>query len=214
MTKKPRRPRNPLALVVLAQLLERPMHPYEMAAQMRHRGHHEVIRLNYGALYSVVESLEGAELIAPVETQRDGRRPERTLYALTEAGRELFASWLREILGEPAQEFPIFAAGLAFISGCPPQEGVRLLRERAATLERAIGEAEATLDVWRPTVPRLFLIESEYAQTMRRAELEWVRRLADEIEGGTLEGVAEWRRLHGPGGAAPLAPKRGGREEP
>jgi len=33
----------------------------------------------------------------------------------------------------------------------------------------------------------LFSIEAEYAQAVRRAELEWVRRIVDEIRSGNLE---------------------------
>ena len=43
-------------------------------------------------------------------------------------------------------------------------------------------------------VPRIFLIEAEYALAMRRAELGWVRGILSEIESGTLPGIAEWRR--------------------
>jgi DNA-binding PadR family transcriptional regulator len=194
------RPRNPLALVVLAQLLERPMHPYEIAAQMRQRGHHEVIRLNYGALYGVVESLEEAGLVAAGETTREGRRPERTVYALTPAGRAMLSEWLRDVLRRPAVEYPIFAAGLALMGALPPGEVLLLLDERAQALERSVGEQEASLDVWRGSVPRLFLVESEYAVHMRRAELEWVRRLVREIRSGKLDGVDAWKGLHAPGG--------------
>jgi DNA-binding PadR family transcriptional regulator len=78
---------NPLALAVLSCLAERPMHPYEMSTTMRERGKHESIKLNYGSLYSVVESLQKHGLIAPRETVKDGRRPERTVYEITSAGR-------------------------------------------------------------------------------------------------------------------------------
>ena len=78
---------NPLALAVLALLYERPMHPYEMVTTMRERGKHESVKLRYSSLYSVVEALERADLIVPRETERAGRRPERTVYAITEAGR-------------------------------------------------------------------------------------------------------------------------------
>ena len=78
---------NPLALAVLACLHERPMHPYEMASTMRERGKEQSIKLNYGSLYTVVDSLARSGLIEAMEATREGRRPERTVYRLTEAGR-------------------------------------------------------------------------------------------------------------------------------
>ena len=67
-----------LALAVLTCLHERPMHPYEISQTLRHRAKHESIRLNYGSLYGVVESLEKKGLISELETVREGRRPPRT----------------------------------------------------------------------------------------------------------------------------------------
>src|SRR6476469_2609586 len=104
-----RHPSNLLALAVLALLAERPTHPYEMDFLMRTRGLEQSIKLNRGSLYTVVETLQRDGLIVPQETQREGRRPERTIYALTEAGRANFAGWHRALLSTPAAEYTQFA---------------------------------------------------------------------------------------------------------
>ncbi|HYR64383.1 MAG TPA: PadR family transcriptional regulator, partial [Actinomycetota bacterium] len=85
---------NPLALAVLSCLYERPMHPYEVAQTLRHRAKHESIRLNYGSLYNVVEALEKRGYVRVAETVREGRRPERTVYEITETGSREFVDWL------------------------------------------------------------------------------------------------------------------------
>src|SRR5690348_16815496 len=95
---------NPLALAVMACLAERPMHPYEMATTLRDRAKDESIKLNYGSLYNVVESLQRHGLIEPRETVKDGRRPERTIYGLTEAGSHEFVDWLTELVSTPVKE--------------------------------------------------------------------------------------------------------------
>src|SRR5437868_3078621 len=97
---------NPLALAVLALLAEGPTHPYEMDFVMRARGLTESFRLTRSSLYTVVEALHRDGLIVPQETQREGRRPERTVYALTEAGRAKLDGWLRALLRKPAKEYP------------------------------------------------------------------------------------------------------------
>ena len=93
----PRNRSNPLALAVLLCLYERPMHPYEVATTLRQRNKHESVRLNYGSLYAVVESLERRGLITPRETARAGRLPERTVYELTDAGRIEMHDWLTDL---------------------------------------------------------------------------------------------------------------------
>ena len=181
---------NPLALAVMALLYERPMHPYEMVSLMRERGKHESVRLRYGSLYSVVRALERDGLILPLETTREGRRPERTVYGLTGAGREAFLAWLRELLGEPVKEYTQFAAGLSFMAALLPDEAVALLGERERRLEEETGEMRSRLDTaMEQGLPRLFLVEGEHELVLREAELSWVRELVREIEGGTLEAI-------------------------
>ena len=52
---------------------ERPMHPYEISTTLRTRGKESSIKLNFGSLYSVVESLAKHGLIEAQGTVRDGQ---------------------------------------------------------------------------------------------------------------------------------------------
>ena len=188
---------NPLALAVMALLYERPMHPYEMVSLMRERGKHESVRLRYSSLYSVVEALGREALISPRETLREGRRPERTIYELTEAGRAEFFEWLRELIGEPMKEFTQFAAGLTFLPALHPDEAVSLLEARIRLLDKEVEEMRSRLDSAKEQgLARLFLIESEHELVLREAELEWVRGLVRGIETGTLGGMSIWEGIH------------------
>jgi DNA-binding PadR family transcriptional regulator len=192
-----RRVSNPLALAVMALLYERPMHPYEMVSTMRERGKHESVRLRYSSLYSVVGALEREGLISPLETVREGRRPERTVYELTEEGRVEFLGWLRELLREPVKEYTQFAAGLTFLAALPPAEALALLQEREQRLEKETGEMRSRLEgAIGQGLPRLFLVEGEHEVVLREAELGWVRELVGEIEGGTFEGLERWEAFH------------------
>ncbi len=192
---------NPLALAVMALLYERPMHPYEMVSTMRERGKHESVRLRYSSLYSVVEALGREGLISPLETRREGRRPERTVYELTEAGRTEFLTWLRELLREPVKEYTQFAAGLSFLPALPPDEVAALLEERVRLLEEEVGGMRSRIEAAEQGLPRLFLVEAEHELVLREAELEWVRELVRAIRDGTLGGMAEWKSFHPESGA-------------
>src|SRR5262245_53576221 len=191
MTK--RKVSNPLALAALACLFERPMHPYEMATTMRERGKDQSIKLNYGSLYTVVEALQQNGLIVAQETEREGRRPERTVYRLTDAGRLELIDWVSELLSVPAKEFTRFEAGLSLAGVLPPEDVTALLRQRCNALEIAISQDRSALQFLRQRgLARIFVIETEYQLAMREAELAWTRSLVEEIASGTLEGVAEW----------------------
>jgi DNA-binding PadR family transcriptional regulator len=193
---------NPLALAVLASLHERPMHPYEMASTMRERGKEQSIKLNYGSLYTVVDSLAKNGLIEAMEATREGRRPERTVYRLTEAGRARLDSWMSELLAEPVKEYPQFEAALSLLPVLHPDTVLGLLRTRIRLLQKEIAQARTMIDTAHSArLPRLLLIEGEYHVAMREAELSWVQRLADELEAGTLEGQDGWRHVYETGEA-------------
>jgi DNA-binding PadR family transcriptional regulator len=181
-------PRTPLALAVMTLLMERPMHPYEMKLKMKERGHDQVIRLKGGSIYDTVERLEEGGFITSQAPSREGRRPERTVYAITEDGREEITAWMREMLAQPVNDYPQFAAALAFLAVLDKDEVVRLLRARTALLESQIARNENGLENLQKTlaIPRLFLVEAEYGVVMNRAELEWVRSLIRDIEESRL----------------------------
>ena len=187
MKSKRELPRTPLALAVMNLLVEHPMHPYEMKSKMKERGHDQVIRLKGGSIYDTVERLESGGFIQAQETSREGRRPERTVYAITETGREEIMAWLRELLAQPVNDYPQFAAALAFFAALDQVEVVRLLKVRIALLEgQAAAEEKQLKNFMELGLPRLFLVEGEYALAMKRAEVDWVRKLIVDIERGGL----------------------------
>lgn len=184
---------NPLALAVLACLFEHPMHPYEIATTLRERGKDQSIKLNYGSLYTVVEALLQHGLIAAQETEREGRRPERTVYRLTDIGRMELIDWISELLSTPFKEFTRFEAGLSLAGVLPPEDVASLLTQRCGRLEMEIAQMRSMLQlVQQRGLKRVFLVESEYVLAMREAELAWTRAIVDEIRSGTLEGIGEW----------------------
>ena len=197
MADRPRSISNPLALAVLACLHERPMHPYEMATTMRERGKEHSIKLNYGSLYTIVDSLAKHGLIEALAARREGRRPERTVYRLTDSGRVKLDAWMSQLIAEPVKEYPQFEAALSLLPVLHPGKVTALLRHRAKILEKEITEVRILLDYAASAgLPRLLLIESEYHLALRETELSWVQQLAGELEAGTLDGQDGWRHVY------------------
>jgi DNA-binding PadR family transcriptional regulator len=192
---------NPLALAVLCLLTEKPMHPYEISSTLRERAKEESIKINYGSLYSVVESLARHGLIEVYETVREGRRPERTVYAITEAGRIEFVDWESQLLSIPVKEFTQFEAALALMPALSPDEVLRLLETRRLRLSTEVVSLDAVLaEMAKEGMPELWTVEADYLQAQRRAELAFVERLIERIKNGTLGGIEVWRHAHDGGG--------------
>jgi DNA-binding PadR family transcriptional regulator len=188
---------NPLALAVLALLAEKPMHPYEMSSTLRERAKEQSIKLNYGSLYSVVDSLVRHKLIDVQETVREGRRPERTVYGITDLGRIEMVDWLSELLALPVKEYLQFEAALSLMPVLAPEEVVRLLEVRRTRLEAELAANDGILAKMNEHgMPYLWTIEVDYMQKLRRAELEFVQDTIDRLTKAESSEIRIWRRAH------------------
>jgi DNA-binding PadR family transcriptional regulator len=194
---------NLLALAVLSTLVHRPMHPYEIATTIRGWGKDQDFDVKWGSFYTVIRNMDKHGLIEAVESTREGRRPERTVYRITDAGRAELTDWARELISTPLPEKPRFRAGLSVLAVLHPDEVAELLRQRLHTMEDTIATAGAALADYLKTVPRLFLIEAEYDLAMQKAEAAWIRELLTEFEAGTYPGLADWRKIHETGEIPP-----------
>src|SRR5579871_4986695 len=99
--------RSPLALTVLWLLYEQPLHVYAMQKQIEAFGKDRVVNVRSRAsLYQAIERLRRLGLVEVSETVRTGGRPDRVVYAISEAGRKAAREWLREMLRATGEEFP------------------------------------------------------------------------------------------------------------
>ncbi|MFD4357675.1 PadR family transcriptional regulator [Nocardia sp. NPDC058518] len=204
-----RKVNNLLALAVLSVIVQRPMHRYEIAATLRAHGKDRDMDIKWGSLYTVVQNMEKAGFLEVIGSERDGARPERVIYRITDAGRAEMADWTRELLAAPEPEHHRFTAGLSILAVLPPDEVVVLLGTRIAALEQTIATTRAELA--ELTLPRLFLVESEFGLAMLEAEANWARSLRDELAAGTFEGLELWRQWHVDGMPAEQIPELGER---
>ncbi|MDT0487062.1 MULTISPECIES: PadR family transcriptional regulator [Streptomyces] len=191
-----RKLRNPLALAVLATLWQKPMHPYEIAQTLRRQGKDASTKINYGSLYTVVQSLEKHAFVEVTDVERQGNRPERTVYGITAAGRQEMTEWMSDLVALPAKEYPIFETALSLLGVLHPDEVVPLLEQRLDALEVQIASGRGALEKLYETLPRLFLVENEYQLHMVEAEAAWVRGFLDELRTGALPGIEEWKAFH------------------
>jgi DNA-binding PadR family transcriptional regulator len=171
-------------MVLLALLVEAPMHPYRMQQMIKERGQDQLVNVaQRNSVYQTLDRLVREGLARPGGTSREAGRPERTVYEVTEEGAATLRRWLLAMLPEPAREFPEFPVALAFLPMLTPAETRELLQRRAETLTERVAAIEAQAP---PGLPRLFLIEDEYRAAMLRAEIAWLHTLVTELDNGTL----------------------------
>jgi DNA-binding PadR family transcriptional regulator len=181
-------------VTILALLIEEPMHPYQMQVRLKLRGKDQVVNVKQrGNLYKTIDRLRDAGLVQVQTTERDQSRPERTVYEITDAGRETAAAWLREMLAVPERDYPTFPLAMSLLPMLTPDDAIVQLRLRRVRLEESIATERAGLkSAQQMGLPRLFLIESEYVIAAAVTERKWVNEVIDDLERGDLTWNAEW----------------------
>ncbi|WP_307713639.1 PadR family transcriptional regulator [Streptomyces sp. V4I23] len=176
-------PASPLALLVLGLLLERPMTPRELARTAAER-----------AADSPVESLPtpvDEEFAAVAGALREAGLTDAAAhsdglsYGLTDRGRAEFARHVVALLDTPDRQPPAFVTAVGYLGALDRDRATAALRERVGRLRERAGRIEQALAAGGG-IPRLFLIENEYALRMCRAELGWIEEVLAEIGAGAL----------------------------
>jgi DNA-binding PadR family transcriptional regulator len=192
-----RRVANLLGLAVLAYLVEGPKHPYEVGRLLRAHDDARSIKFNPGSLYTVFGQLAKVGFIAELETVREGQRPERTVYALTDGGRTELYEWMRELVQAPKHEYPSFVAALSLITALPPAEVATLLARRAEALAEARDEIRARIDdALAGGLNPVFLVEEDYRLALLDAESAFVARFIEQINQPEAEFGQIWPTFH------------------
>lgn len=184
-----------LGLLVLWQLFEGPMHVYRMQKMFEVQGKDRVVNVRSRAsLYQMIERLERHGLVEVYETRRAEGYPDRVVYAITDAGREVARQWLREMLHTTEGRYPEFIAALSIVFGLPPEDARAELELRVEKLQAALEISEQGLAAAETGLPRLFVLEEEYRKTLLEAELSWLRAVIDDLREGRLTWSEEWLR--------------------
>lgn len=185
---------TPLGLMVLALLREGDMHPYEMIRLMRMRHDDRLVTLTNGTIYHTVARLQKAGLVVEVGVDRDGNRPERTTYSVTDAGVGVALEWVRRELvaiDRPAQ-FRIALAESHNLEADEVRERLGIRHDALAEYERALSEG---YDKGRAKgVALQYLVEVERDLALVRADLIWSASLIERLGSDDLP----WGGTHAP----------------
>lgn len=179
--------RSGLALAVLALAAEEPMHPYRMQQLLRERGKDQVVNVGQRSqLYKTIDRLVRDGLLVARATEREATRPERTVYAATDAGRELAVTWTLDMLTAPRHEFAEFTAALSYLPLLDPEVAADALALRLSDRRGELERTQRELDRVSGVLPRIVLIDNEYAVAHLEADVAYIARVLDDLRSGAL----------------------------
>jgi DNA-binding PadR family transcriptional regulator len=178
---------SPISLAALGLLAERPMHPYEMYQLLLERAEDRLLKVRPGTLYHAVDRLERDGLARALRTEREGNRPERTTFDITESGRRTLSRSIGEMLTTPADEYPEFPIAISEAHNLTRAQVIAALRSRMQALadeQQAItGRLQA---IGGDRIPRLYWLDVDYSRAMRAAEISWLETVVAELDSGAL----------------------------
>jgi DNA-binding PadR family transcriptional regulator len=174
---------KPLGVAALALLAEKPMHPYEMYQLLLERHEDRMVKVRPGSLYHAVERLHADALVEVAGTEREGNRPERTTYALTDQGRTALRQRITELITIPVREYPLFTHALSEAHNIPADEAAAAFTTYADRLDEEIAELDGLLTAARDRgVEQTYILAGDYLLHTTTVQRDWIRTLVTRIE--------------------------------
>ncbi|MCH7719785.1 MAG: PadR family transcriptional regulator [Planctomycetes bacterium] len=163
-------------LLILWLLAEGPMHGYRIKKVLEDESLRFWFPVAFASIYSMLRTLvrQGHARIAARE--REGRRPQRTLYRLTPSGRKHYAELLRAAWRTPPSPANPVNLALAAFGDLDDAEVRTLQRQRTDALEHRLER----LDGLARSAPAGEIVERERAIAV--AELKWLRKCISRVE--------------------------------
>jgi DNA-binding PadR family transcriptional regulator len=136
-----------------------------------------------GSIYNAIRRLETEDLIEAIRTEQEGRRPTRTVYAITDAGRLELAAIRDRLLHEISFGSDPFDVALWVSAGLPVEELASAIDRRCASLQERRDRLEhertrLTAAGYLPVVGQLLFRHGEIRIT---GELQWHQELRSRL---------------------------------
>lgn len=172
-------------LVILGLLRGRPLYGYELK-QIIEEQMGDWTSIAFGSIYFALEKLSEEGYIEKVATEQEGKRPSRSVYQITTAGREEFVRLLREVWNQVERQYYDIDVALAFKDALPEGEVKTYLRQRAAQLEGILEHIREHRQeqMAHEEVPPIADAVFDHGVVHYQAELAWTRQLLEKLEQG------------------------------
>ncbi|WP_409343812.1 PadR family transcriptional regulator [Paenibacillus sp. MBLB4367] len=175
-----------IKLAILGLLMEADSHPYEIRQKMKERAMDQYMKIQDGSLYYAIDQLKKEGSVTVVDVIREGSRPDKTIYRITDKGKTKFEKLLLDQFKEGVKvNNPLYAA-VVFSRHADSKLIARKLEEHIIEVEAYTVRMKGVYEEHVGTVPRstLHLMWGLYDHA--RTELKWLKRLYEDTKAGRL----------------------------
>ena len=159
----------------------RPIHGYDIKSKLKEWAVGEYAPLSYGSIYYNLERMENEGLVTS-RVVKNGKRPERKLYSITEKGESELMSLLRKNYFEIERPFYPFDIGVSMFKLMPKGEVMEALNKRIGVAKEHIDMGLREKAQLEGRIPFFALAIINHYLYHFEAEKKWLEGLMGEVE--------------------------------
>lgn len=174
-------------LIILGLLMSGDKHPYEMQHFVKERRIDKLIKLYKGSLYYAVDQLKQNGFIEVVEIIKEDKRPDKTVYRITDAGKMKFQDLLLEQFSQEEQYYDPLYSAVMFARFGDKRKIEETISRKVNYVRKKIKVLENMLEERRDAISRpahyIYISQIEHAKT----DLNILQNFQDDIIKGNIE---------------------------
>jgi len=164
-----------------------PKHGYEIRQELESWNAEQWANIAYGSIYFALKKMAEEGLIKVLET-KEGEKPGRILYEVTEAGKDQFMDLLRKQWWELKPIIDPFQVALTFMNCLPKDELILALEHKADSLRANIKSMTHLIPIRIADIgwPRHITENFRLATAHIEAELKWLEGALKKVKNDEL----------------------------
>jgi len=170
-------------LIVLGMLKKESLSAYDIQKLVEYRNISRWVKISTPSIYKKVIQLEEKGLIRGTPV-KEGKMPEKSVYSLTEAGRQQFETLMMEIAGNPIHIFLDFNAVIVNLNSLPEEKQRECLHSIEENVKHLKAYLEENLLVKEkiPEIPETGMAVLQQQLILAQAIEAWIVSLKETLD--------------------------------
>jgi DNA-binding PadR family transcriptional regulator len=184
-------------LYILGVLHRGDFHPYEIKRRLTQAMIECYTDVDVGTLYYAVRQLAEAGMVTAVAQERVARGGMRTVYRITQRGRDRFRELLHEQFAAEGSVSETLYGPMLFLHLADPELVAEALRTRIERQGARLDEVRNLRRQWAAMLPTGSRYLMQHMEEQCRLDLRWLRTVLADVEAGNVRDTPDPSHLAG-----------------